>query len=63
MKLSIDVAWCRSPGDETAASPGPMETEDEATLGRVADPRQVERIILDGGASPDSRTRGPGVAT
>ena len=28
-----------------------------------ADPRQVERIILDGGASPDSRTRGPGVAT
>ena len=85
MKLSIDVAWCRSPGDEAAASSGPMETEDEATLGRIAvnvdrirltqaldartmraheaDPRQVERIILDGGASPDSRTRGPGVAT
>ena len=36
MTLSIDAAWCRSPGDEVAASSGLMETEDEATLGRVA---------------------------
>ena len=36
MTLSIDAEWCRSPGDEAAASPGPMETEDEATLGRIA---------------------------
>ena len=100
MKLSIDVAWCRSTGDETAASSGPMETEDEATLGRIAvnvdrirltralDARTMRahdganlsacrlaewltsdglRVVLtpclDGGASPDSRTRGPGVAT
>ena len=44
MTLSIAAAWRRSPGDEAAASPGPVETEDEATLGRIA--VNVDRIRL-----------------
>lgn len=44
MTLSIAAAWRPSPGNEAAASPGPVETEDEATLGRIA--VNVDRIRL-----------------